>query len=151
MTELVSTEKLIAMSENMTATLKKVSHIEKQLAQHTNDIQEIKDTSYLHPAIINMMTKNRRKRVIECMGGKDSKAYRHVEIDSNGVKHRLSSVVFREMEVDFKSEFDLHSYAELPRSKRDEANQYIQEWEPCTNTKRRIKQINSQSNLQEGA
>ena len=45
MTELIPTEQLIAMSENVTATLKKVGDIEKQLAQHTNDIQEIKDTS----------------------------------------------------------------------------------------------------------
>lgn len=147
MTELMPTEQLIAMSENVTAALKKVSDIEKQLAQHTNDIQEIKDTSYLHPAIINIMTKNRRKRVIECMGGKSSKAYRHVEIDENGVKHRLSSAVFREMEIDFKSEFDLRSYAELPRCKRDEANQYILEWEPCTNTKRKINQLNNQPEL----
>lgn len=147
MNELVTTEQLIAMSENMTATLKKVSNIERQLAQHTNDIQEIKDTSYLHPAIINIMTKSRRKRVIECMGGKDSKAYRHVEIDGNGVKHRLSSVVFREIEVDFKSEFDLRSYAELPRSKRDEATRYIQEWEPCTNTKRKTNNLNNQPDL----
>ena len=147
MTELLPTEQLIAISENMTATLKKVSNIVKQVAQHTNDIQEIKDTSYLHPAIINIMTKSRRKRVIECMGGKDSKAYNHVEIDKNGTKRRLSSVVFREIEVDFKSEFGLRSYAELPRSKRDEATRYIQEWEPCTNTKRKITQINNRPDL----
>ena len=32
---------------------------------------------------------------------KYSKAYRHVEIDGDGVRHRLSSAVFREMEIDF--------------------------------------------------
>lgn len=147
MTELVPTQQLIEMSKIQTQTLQKLENFEQQLAQHTNDIQEIKDTSYLHPAIINIMTKNRRKRVIECMGGKDSKAYRHVEIDENGTKHRLSASVFREIEVDFKSEFGLRSYAELPRSKRDEASQYIHEWEPCTNTKRKINQINNQMEL----
>lgn len=144
MNEIVTTEQLIVMSENVTAALRKVGDIERQVAQHTNDIQEIKDTSYLHPAIIAKMAKSRRQRVIDCMGGKESKAYKFIEIDESGTKHRFASQVFREMELDFKDEFGLRSYAELPRIKRDEAVQYISEWEPSTNTKRKINQLNNQ-------
>ena len=115
--------------------------------QAQNDIKQIQDTAYVHPAIANMITKKRRKRVIDCMGGAKSKAYNFSEVDSTGKKHRFSSEVFREMELDFKSEFGLNSYAELPKSKKQDALEYIAMWEPCTNTKRRINQLNNQLEL----
>lgn len=67
MNELTTTQQLIEMSKMQTVTLEKVDNLEKGLLQAQNDIQEIMDTSYLHPGIINMITKKRRKRVIDCM------------------------------------------------------------------------------------
>lgn len=147
MNELTPTQQLIEMSKLQTLTLEKVDNLEIGLLQAQNDIKQIQDTAYVHPAIANMITKKRRKRVIDCMGGANSKAYNYLEVESAGKKHRFSSEVFREMELDFKSEFGLNSYAELPKSKKQDALEYIAMWEPCTNTKRRINQLNSQIEL----
>ncbi|HGA3780085.1 TPA: ORF6C domain-containing protein [Streptococcus agalactiae] len=148
MNELTTTQQLIEMSKMQTVTLEKVDNLEKGLLQAQNDIQEIMDTSYLHPGIINMITKKRRKRVIDCMGGKSAKAYKTFKVDEEGRKHRFSSEVFREMELDFKAEFDLNSYAELSKSKKEEVLEYIAMWEPCTNTKRKINLLNKQTELE---
>ena len=147
MNELTPTQQLIEMSKLQIMTLEKVDNLEIGLLQAQNDIKQIQDTAYVHPAIANMITKKRRKRVIDCMGGANSKAYNYLEVESAGKKHRFSSEVFREMELDFKSEFGLNSYAELPKSKKQDALEYIAMWEPCTNTKRRINQLNSQIEL----
>lgn len=146
MNELMTTEQLIKVSELQTITLKKVDTLEQWVLQAQNDIKNIKDNSYLHPAIINLITKKRRKRVVNCMGGKNSRAYQFTTKDDNGKNHRFSSEVFREMELDFKANFDLNSYAELPKAKKEEALIYIETWEPCTNTKMKIKTLN-QDNL----
>lgn len=135
------------MSKLQTLTLEKVGNLEIGLLQAQNDIKQIQDTAYVHPVIANMITKKRRKRVIDCMGGANSKAYNYLQVDSTGKKHRFSSEVFREMELDFKSEFGLNSYAELPKTKKQDALEYIAMWEPCTNTKRRINQLNNQLEL----
>lgn len=89
MNELTTTQQLIEMSKMQTVTLEKVDNLEKGLLQAQNDIQEIMDTSYLHPGIINMITKKRRKRVIDCMGGKSAKAYKTFKVDEEGRKHRF--------------------------------------------------------------
>ncbi|MCC9729888.1 hypothetical protein HK236_02240, partial [Streptococcus agalactiae] len=49
MNELTTTQQLIEMSKMQTVTLEKVDNLEKGLLQAQNDIQEIMDTSYLHP------------------------------------------------------------------------------------------------------
>lgn len=147
MNELTPTQQLIEMSKLQTLTLEKVDNLEIGLLQAQNDIKQIQDTAYVHPAIANMISKKRRKRVIDCMGGVNSKAYNYLQVDSTGKKHRFSSEVFREMELDFKSEFGLNSYAELPKTKKQDALEYIAMWEPCTNTKRRINQLNNQLEL----
>ena len=147
MSELTPTQQLIEMSKLQTLTLEKVDKLEIGLLQAQSDIKQMQDTAYIHPAIANMITKKRRKRVIDCMGGAKSKAYNFSKVDSAGKKHRFSSEVFREMELDFKSEFGLNSYAELPKSKKQDALEYIAMWEPCTNTKRKIHQLNNQLEL----
>lgn len=147
MNELTPTQQLIEMSKLQTLTLEKVDNLEIGLLQAQNDIKQIQDTAYVHPAIANMITKKCRKCVIDCMGGANSKAYNYLQVDSTGKKYRFSSEVFREMELDFKSEFGLNSYAELPKTKKQDALEYIAMWEPCTNTKRRINQLNNQLEL----
>lgn len=147
MNELTPTAQMIEMSKQVTFSLEKIEAIESQTMQNTIDIQTIKDNSYLHPSINNMITKKRRARVIQCMGGKDSKAYKHTTVDEEGKRHRFSSEVFSEMERDFKENFDIMSYSELPKMKKDSAIKYISEWEPSTNTKLKIKELNNQVEL----
>lgn len=57
MNELTPTQQLIEMSKLQTLTLEKVDNLEIGLLQAQNDIKQIQDTAYVHPAIANMITK----------------------------------------------------------------------------------------------
>ena len=110
-------------------------------------VNNIEDTAPIHPALNNRLTKQRKAKVMEWLGGRNSKAYKHIEFREDGTKHKFSQSVFKEMELDYKAAFDINSYAELPKGKLAEAREYIESWEPCTNTKRKINQLNNQVEL----
>lgn len=76
------------------------------------------------------------KTVIEVLGGKDSNAYKEI-----GKK------VFAECNRDYKNYFKINSRANTPRLKFEEAKEYIEQWQPCNNTKLLIKNCNSQLGL----
>lgn len=74
--------------------------------------------------------------VIEILGGKTSNAYREA-----------SKKVFSECNRDIKNYFNVNSRNNIPKKRFDEAVEYIKEWEPCTNTKMMIRDLNSQIDL----
>ena len=74
--------------------------------------------------------------VIEILGGKTSNAYREA-----GKK------VFSECNRDIKNYFNVNSRNNIPKKRFDEAIEYIRAWEPCTNTKMMIRDLNSQIDL----
>ena len=76
------------------------------------------------------------KTVIDVLGGKDSNAYKEI-----GKK------VFAECNRDYKNYFKVNARSNTPRLKFEEAKEYIEQWEPCNNTKLLIKNCNSQLDL----
>lgn len=74
--------------------------------------------------------------VIEILGGKTSNAYREA-----------SKKVFSECNRDIKNYFNVNSRNNIPKKRFDEAIEYIRAWEPCTNTKMMIRDLNSQIDL----
>lgn len=74
--------------------------------------------------------------VIEILGGKTSNAYRE-----------SSKKVFSECNRDIKNYFNVNSRNNIPKKRFDEAIEYIRAWEPCTNTKMMIRDLNSQIDL----
>ena len=74
--------------------------------------------------------------VIENIGGKTSNAYREA-----------SKKVFSECNRDIKNYFNVNSRNNIPKKRFDEAIEYIRAWEPCTNTKMMIRDLNSQIDL----
>lgn len=74
--------------------------------------------------------------VIESLGGKTSNAYREA-----------SKKVFSECNRDIKNYFNVNSRNNIPKKRFDEAVEYIRSWEPCTNTKMMIRDLNSQIDL----
>lgn len=76
------------------------------------------------------------KTVIEVLGGKESNAYKEI-----GKK------VFAECNRDYKNYFKVNARSNTPRLKFEEAKQYIEQWQPCNNTKLLIKNCNSQLDL----
>lgn len=110
------------------------------------DVDDIKEKTPIHPSLNNLLTKLRRRRVVDMLGGKSSKAYNYVYPEGSSYK-RLSGKVFSEAGRDFNSHFGLASYAELPHPRYEEAKEYWENWEPSHNTKLEIKSINNQLEL----
>lgn len=71
--------------------------------------------------------------VIDALGGKESDAYKEI-----GKK------VFSECNRDLKRYFHVNARSNVPKKRFEEAVEYVQCWQPCTNTQIAIKEHNSQ-------
>ena len=78
--------------------------------------------------------KKRKARVVACLGGIDSPAY----ADKN-----FAQSVFRQAEIDFKDHFNISRYDLLPKKFAEAALAYWMTWEPSTNTKMKIMELNA--------
>lgn len=74
--------------------------------------------------------------VVTALGGKESNAYKEI-----GKK------VFSECNRDIKDHFNVNSRNNIPKLKFEEACNYIKKWQPCTNTKILIDDVNAQINI----
>jgi len=79
---------------------------------------------------------NGRGKVIECLGGIKTNAYKEI-----GKK------AFSQFWRDFKKYFEIPRYGELPKVRFEEAIQFIQEWSPDTALRIEIKKLNAQQHL----
>jgi hypothetical protein len=79
--------------------------------------------------------KKRRARVVECLGGKASRAYQD---------RKFAQAVFKEAELDFKGYFNVPNYAMLPKKHELAAMTYWDNWQPSNNTKLGIEARNGQ-------
>lgn len=71
--------------------------------------------------------------VIDALGGKESDAYKEI-----GKK------VFSECNRDLKRYFHVNARNNVPKKRFEDAIEYVQHWQPCTNTQIAIKECNSQ-------
>ena len=71
--------------------------------------------------------------VVDALGGKGSGAYREI-----------SKKVFSECNRDIQRYFHVNSRNNVPKKRFDDAIEYVQHWQPCTNTQIAIKECNSQ-------
>ncbi|MDF2952115.1 MAG: hypothetical protein K0S18_1698 [Anaerocolumna sp.] len=69
--------------------------------------------------------------VVTVLGGKESNAYKEV-----------SKKVFSECNRDLKDHFNVNSRNNIPKLKFEEACVYIRRWQPCTNTRILIDDVN---------
>ncbi|PZX07942.1 Rha family phage regulatory protein [Psychrobacillus insolitus] len=82
------------------------------------------------------INKKGRGKVVECMGGMDTKAYKEI-----------SKRAFSQFWNEFKKYFEIPRYGDLPKTRFDEALQFISEWSPNTAMRMEIKTLNAQQNL----
>lgn len=114
---------------------KKLKQKQLELAQ---DVDYLKNEQPIHPSFAQALLKKRKARVVMWLGGMDSPAY--------GDKVFAQSV-FREAEMDFKAHFNVSRYDMLPKKFEDAALSYWMTWEPSTNTKMKIADLNQSSQL----
>lgn len=109
----------------------------EEYKQLNNRMTFMESTQPVMPSITMELERQRKKRVIQCLGGKKSEAYK-----------KISRKVFSEAGHDFKTMFCIPRYDMLQRKDEKAALAYWDNWEPCTNTKMEIKQLNAQVTLQ---
>ncbi|HHK1492728.1 TPA: ORF6C domain-containing protein, partial [Streptococcus pyogenes] len=129
--ENLSDEAFIALFQGQ----KKLKQQQQELAQ---DVDYLKNEQPIHPSFAQALLKKRKSRVVMWLGGIDSPAY--------GDKVFAQSV-FREAEMDFKAHFNVSRYDMLPKKFEDAALSYWMTWEPSTNTKMKIADLNRSSQL----
>ncbi|MER2132613.1 MAG: ORF6C domain-containing protein [Carnobacterium inhibens] len=83
---------------------------------------------------------NGKRKVVESLGGTDTKAYQVV-----------SKRVFSQFWGEFKKYFEIPRYGELPKVRFEEALQFINEWSPNTAMRMEIKALNAQQQLPLGS
>lgn len=110
---------------------------QKQL-ELAHDVDYLKNEQPIHPSFAQALLKKRKARVVMWLGGMNSPAY--------GDKVFAQSV-FREAEMDFKAHFNVSRYDMLPKKFEDAALSYWMTWEPSTNTKMKIADLNRSSQL----
>ncbi|HEW5389942.1 gp15 [Streptococcus pneumoniae] len=108
--------------------------LREQQATMLEDIDYLKSEQPIHPSYAKSLLKKRKARVVACLGGIDSPAY---------ADKTFAQSVFRQAEIDFKDHFNINRYDLLPKKFADAALAYWMTWEPSTNTKMKIMELNS--------
>ena len=109
--------------------------IKLEQASMKRDIDYLKEEQPIHPSHLASLEKKRKQRVVTLLGGTTAGAY----LDKD-----FSRKVFWEAGKDFKEHFKIGRYDMLPKKFEDEAFAYWSTWEPSTNTRMKIQQLNSQ-------
>lgn len=109
---------------------------EQRIEVVETDVKYLKDNMRINGAQEQRIGRNARGKIVECLGGKDSNAYKSV-----------SKKVFSQFWNEFKRYFEIPRYGELPKVRFDEAINFIQEWSPDTALRLEIKKLNGQQHL----
>lgn len=116
--------------------LKAIIMQDKRMTAFEGRVEKLENTmniDYEQQQVLNNLVS---RTVIEVLGGKDSNAYKEI-----GKK------VFAECNRDYKNYFKVNARVNTPRLKFEDAKNYIENWQPCNNTKLLIKNCNSQMEL----
>lgn len=108
--------------------------LREQQATMLEDIDYLKSEQPIHPSYAQSLLKKRKARVVTCLGGIDSPAY---------ADKTFAQSVFRQAEIDFKDHFNISRYDLLPKKFAEVALAYWMTWEPSTNTKMKIMEMNA--------
>lgn len=115
--------------------------LREQQATMLEDIDYLKSEQPIHPSYAQSLLKKRKARVVACLGGIDSPAY---------ADKIFAQSVFRQAEIDFKDHFNISRYDLLPKKFAEAALAYWMTWEPSTNTKMKIMDLNAFNIAQRG-
>lgn len=109
--------------------------IKQEQAEMRGDIVYLKEEQPVNPSINQDLTKERNKAVVKCLGGYDAPAYS----DS-----KLRQKVFCQAAKDFKELFKIPRYDLLKKKDIERAYDYWKQWQPQTNLRLEIEQVNKQ-------
>lgn len=134
--------KVIKRIEELESGKKPVSQLEilqvavNELSSQDKRITNLEENMRINGAQEYRINKNGRGKVVECLGGKDSNAYK-----------TIGKKVFSQFWNEFKRYFQIPRYGELPKKRFEEGIRYIQEWTPDTGLRIDIKTLNEQTHF----
>lgn len=100
---------------------------------HEDRIKNLENNMVIDYGQQQTLRQHVNKAVLNALGGKDTEAYACI-----------SKVVFAECNRDLQDRFKVNSRNNIPRKRYEEAIDYVDNWEPKTNTKLRIDEYNRQ-------
>lgn len=122
--------------EGLSKELQAVIVVDKRVTKVEQRIDKIEDTMVIDYGQQQVLKRKVNAVVVRWLGGKESNAYKEI-----------SKKVFSECNKDFQNYFNVNSRNNTPRCKFEEAITYVEQWEPCNNTKLKIKDYNAQMSL----
>lgn len=96
-------------------------------------IGKLEDTMTITSSQQFTINKIIKERVLKLIGGKDAPAYKKIS-------NKLFSAIYR----DYKNYFKIPSYRDTLKIDYETAKNYLEEWQPETNLKLKIKQLNGE-------
>lgn len=104
---------------------------------HEDRIKNLENNMVIDYGQQQTLRQHVNKAVLNALGGKDTEAYAYI-----------SKVVFAECNRDLQDRFKVNSRNNIPRKRYEEAIDYVDNWEPKTNTKLRIDEYNRQQRFE---
>lgn len=102
-------------------------------SDHESRIENLEQNMVIDYGQQQTLRQHVNKAVLNALGGKGTEAYAYI-----------SKVVFAECNRDLQDRFKVNSRNNIPRKRYEEAIDYVDNWEPKTNTKLRIDEYNRQ-------
>lgn len=145
---IVSEDILINMLESQKETKLNLKRNNETIIDHERRINELETNVPINATLNNYLTRLRNRVIIDFMGGKQSKAYKH-RYPKNSKEHykTLTNKVYAEAERRFKTMFDVRVYGEIRQHQYEDAVLFWEEYEPSAKTLREINQVNNQLEL----
>lgn len=142
MEEALKNQPALRLPKNNAEMLQVVQNVNeetnKRIDEVENSVSKLTDEFGLPNKSAGKLRNYGNQRVTWWLGGKNTNAYQEI-----------SSKVFAEFWHDFKMYFGgLSSYKDLPMKDITQAEAYIQNWHPSTNTQAKISELNSQTELE---
>lgn len=104
---------------------------------HEDRIKNLENNMVIDYGQQQTLRQHVNKAVLNALGGKNTEAYAYI-----------SKVVFAECNRDLQDRFKVNSRNNIPRKRYEEAIDYVDNWEPKTNTKLKIDEYNRQQRFE---
>ena len=134
-------ESQLPMSQEdiMIATLETQKELKKGLEMVQDDVAGLKQEINISRSQKHRLASIVRKNVYEALGGKRAVAY-----SDKSIRAKIYSYHWREI----KNYFDVESYEEIPKVRYDEAVNFANLWQPSTELKLKVLEVNNQIPLE---
>ena len=117
-----------------------LKEVDSKVDAINRDLQDFKETLPLLPSDADDVKAEVNKRVIDCLGGKNSNAYH-----DSSIRGKVYSDIYREL----KRQFEVSKYNCIHRNQKNIAIEIVRNYEPPYVLAEEIKDSNAQLNLED--